>query len=365
MSFKYGVCTHPQNVTERDFQEMRKLGVKYVRIDFNVAWYFTPAYAPSEFSVYDQIVRWGKTYGVEIIAILNTVPSWILAGDVNIPTGATFNEFVTEFGKWTRLVVDRYKGSITYFEIWNEPNNWGSWNDPEGIVVGDHIYGKAVTKYVTLLKKAYSQAKMANPNCLIITGGISNDVRYLQEMYDNEAKGYFDLFGSHPYFYHSPTKNYDVDYINPEGHEWHFPKIQYMRDIMVANGDGDKKIMITELGVDGDHRNVAGPEGPTTEAIQARALTRVFQKTMQEYPYVEGIMWYQLKDTHKAFSDVPLTIANWGLFRMNGSWDPDYPNVVDYTPRLMYYAYKSLLAPKPIIPILFILGLLYLLTRRG
>jgi hypothetical protein len=135
-------------------------------------------------------------------------------------------------------------------------------------------------------------------------------------MYDNGAKGYFDLFGSHPYFAHSPTKNYDVDYST--GDEWEFPTIQYMRNIMVANGDGDKKIMITELGVDGQ----PGPEGPTTEAIQARALTRVFEKTEQEYPFVKGIMWFHLRTN----------MENYGLLRE------------DYTPRLMYYDYKQFIA---------------------
>jgi len=345
--FMYGVCAHPSTLTERDFQEAKTLGVKYLRMDFN--W---PDIETSrgvfEWSKYDQFVQWGKQYGIEIIPILLMTPWWLYSSpgtDFAIPpSGAAFDDFVSEFGKFTYAVVDHYKGSINYFEIWNEPNNLGSWTDPEATIVGDHVFGKAVTKYVTLLKSAYLQAKMANPNCLIISGGISNCERYLQEMYDNGAKGYFDLFGSHPYFAHSPTKNYDVDYINPDEPEWTFPAIQYMRNIMIANGDEAKDILITELGVDDWP---GGPEGPTTQAMQADRLTRIFEKTIAEYPYVEGIMWYQLKDTHEAFSSVPVTIANWGLFRMNGSWDPDYPNVVDYTPRLMYYAYKQLISTHP------------------
>jgi hypothetical protein len=315
----YGVCGWPWTLTERDFQEAKNLGVKYLRMDF--VW---PDIETSrgvfEWGQYDQFVEWGQQYGIEIIPILLMVPYWLYPSASNWvipPLGATFDDFVSEFGKFTYQVVNRYKESIKYFEIWNEPNNLGSWDDPEATVVGDHVFGKAVTKYVTLLKTAYLQAKMANPNCLIISGGISNCERYLQEMYDNGAKGYFDLFGSHPYFAHSPAKNYDVDYINPDGDEWEFPKIQYMRDVMVANGDGDKKIMITELGVDGQ----PGPEGETTEAIQARALTRVFQKIDEEFPYVIGVMWFHLRTE----------MENYGLLRE------------DYTPRQMYYAYQQLI----------------------
>jgi len=332
---------------------MQALGVKYVRMDFrwpdlektrDAPWAFTEKGSWSPKESYDTYVGYSQTYGIEIIACLLGVPSWILPGEINIPTGAAFDDFVTQYGQFVYAVVDHYKEDITYFEIWNEPNVRQSWNDTEGTRYHDFIHGEATRKYVKLLQEAYTQAKAANPNCVIITGGIANDHKYLQEMYQYGAKGYFDVFGSHPYFANSPTKNYDVDYINAQGHEYQFPKIQYMRDVMIANGDEAKKILITEVGVDGDFGGVDGPEGPTTQEIQADRLTKVFEKTQQEFPYVEGIMWYQLKDTHKAFPSVPVTIANWGLFRMNGSWDPDYPNVVDYTPRLMYYAYKQLIA---------------------
>jgi hypothetical protein len=353
--FFYGVCAHPWALTERDFQEMQTLGVKYVRMDFrwpdiektrDAPWDFTEKGYWSPKESYDTFVGLAKKYGIEIIVLLNKVPSWISpSGDTIIPpTGPDFDDFVTQFGQFVYAVVDHYKGDLTYFEIWNEPNTRTFWTDGEGTLYHGFIHGEATRKYVLLLQEAYIQAKAANPICVVITGGIANDHKYLQEMYSYGAKGYFDVFGSHPYFANSPTKNWDVDYINPHEHEWHFPKIQYMRDVMVANGDEAKRILITEVGVDGDYGGVEGPEGPTTQEIQADRLTRVFEKTQQEFPYVEGIMWYQLKDTHKAYSSVPVTIANWGLFRMNGPWDPDYPNVVDYTPRLMYYAYKQLIS---------------------
>ena len=306
--------------------------------------YMKRAWSPKE--SYDTYVTYSQTYGIKIIALLQAIPSWIgTGGEFNIPPyGPVFDDLITQYGDFVYAVVNHHKGAINRFEIWNEPNTPTSWNDTEGTRYHDFIHGEATRKYVALLKEAYTQAKAANPNCVIITGGIGNDKIYLQEMYSYGAKGYFDVFGSHPYFANSPTKNWDVDYINPAGHEYHFPKIQYMRDVMVANGDGSKKILITEVGVDGDFGGVPGPEGPTTQEMQADRLTRVFEKTKQEFPYVEGIMWYQLKDTHKAFSSVPVTIANWGLFRMNGTWDPEYPNVTDYTPRLMYYAYKQLIS---------------------
>lgn len=356
IGFMYGVCAHPWALTERDFQEMQTLGVKYVRMDFrwpdiekirDAPWNFAEKGAWSPKSSYDTFAAWSEQYGVEIIPCLVAFPNWISPAENAVPpVGAAFDDAVAQFGEFVHAVVDHYKGSITYFEIWNEPGSSGSWNDPEGTPISGGFIGEAIRKYVVLLKEAYTQAKAANPNCVIITGGQGNLRILFQQMYDYGAKGYFDVLGSHPYFGSSPTKNYDVDYFNPTGDIYEFPKIQYLRDIMVAQGDGAKKILITEVGVDGQFP-LPIPEGETQQSIQADRLTRVFQKTLQEYPYVQGIMWYQLKDTHKAFSSIPVTIANWGLFRMNGSWDPEYPNVTDYTPRLMYYAYKQLIPTPP------------------
>jgi len=319
--FLYGVCSHPWSLNERDFQEMQKLGVKYIRMDFSWQGFQSARGAPFNFTNYDRFTNWSRIYGVKIIPILMRVPSWFgTGGDINIPNITAFDDFVSQFGDFVYAVVDHYKDNITYFEIWNEPNWYKFWNDSDATYKnGEFVRGTGISKYVTLLKEAYTRAKAANPNCKIISGGIGNDDYYLEEMYNYGVKGYFDIFGSHPYFGSSPTKNYDVDYINPQGDIWDFPKIQYMRNVMVANGDGAKTILITELGIDDEN----GPEGPTNEEIQADRLTRIFEKTLQEFPYVEGIMWYKLRDT---------STGNYGLFKS------------DYTTRLMYYAYKQLIS---------------------
>lgn len=190
----YGVCSHPWALTERDCQEMKKLGVKYLRIDF-----MGP---PLDYGQCDQIVQWAKENGLQIVALLQ--------GDPTIPSGVAFDSFVSQFGQFVHEVVVHYNGNITYFEIWNEPNTIGAWNDSEATLYnGFYIRGKAIAKYVELLKEAYTQAKSADPNSQIISGGIANDWIYLQGMYDNGVKGYFDYLGLHPYFNHSPTKNYD------------------------------------------------------------------------------------------------------------------------------------------------------------
>ncbi|MCW4045023.1 MAG: endo-1,4-beta-xylanase [Candidatus Bathyarchaeota archaeon] len=318
----YGVCGWPWTLTERDFQEAKNLGVKYLRMDFPWGAFEYYNGATFTFTEYDRFVTWAKNNDIEIIPILCNVPSWYNTGsEWKIPTGSGFSDFVTRFGNYVYRVVDHYKADIKYFEIWNEPNIVNFWNDPEGTLVWDFFNrGSSVQKYVTLLQTAYTQAKLANPNSIIISGGLAaNDDIYLQQMYNYGAKGYFDLLGLHPYFKpNSPTINYDPDYVRWgvwDPHE--FPKISLMKDVMEVNGDTSIDILITELGV-GDG---AGPEGATTEAIQARALTRVFEKLGQEFPYVIGCMWFHLRTD----------MENYGLLREN------------YIPRQMYYAYRQII----------------------
>jgi hypothetical protein len=102
-----------------------------------------------------------------------------------------------------------------------------------------------------------------------------------------------------------------------------FPKIQFMRDVMVANGDEDKKIFITELGI-GDS---VGPEGVTTDEMRADRLTRVFEKIDHDpgYPFIAGLMWFQLRERSSVRSYV-YSILN-----------------EDYSPRPIYYAYKDVI----------------------
>ena len=81
-----------------------------------------------------------------------------------------------------------------------------------------------------------------------------------QGLYARGAGGYFDGVAHHPYSF--PT--------NPlEAHDWNaFTQTQTIYDVMVANGDGAKKVWGTEVGAptgtDGEraHRGAAGAVGP-------------------------------------------------------------------------------------------------------
>lgn len=301
MRICYGVASHPWVLTKRDFEEMKILRVKYVRIDFIWQDFQPTRGAAFRFFKYDQYVEWAKSNSLEVIALMVYVPPWftsLRSDQFTIPSGSSFNEFVAEYGEFVYTVVDHYKDDITYFEIWNEANLCSYWNDSEGTLErGRYNRGFAVAKYVKLLKESFIRAKAANPSSRIISSGLGeNDYVFVQQMYENGVKGYFDYLGLHPYFWHGPIKNYDPDYVDWDNKNFEqFPKIELVRNVMVSCGDDDKHIFVTELGIG----NSNGPQGVTTEEMRADRLRRLFEIIDHDpgYRFVNAVIWYQFRDS--------------------------------------------------------------------
>ena len=92
-----------------------------------------------------------------------------------------------DWKKHVRDVVSRYKGTVRYFEIMNEPNLFF---EPE--------------EYMPYLKAAYETAKAANPDCVIIgicaTGDFSGNLGgFIEECAKLGAFKYCDAVSFHPY----------------------------------------------------------------------------------------------------------------------------------------------------------------------
>ena len=92
-----------------------------------------------------------------------------------------------DWKKHIRDVVSRYKGTVRYFEIMNEPNLFF---DP--------------AEYVPYLKAAYETAKAVNPDCVIIgicaTGDFSGNLGgFIDECGKLGAFKYCDAVSFHPY----------------------------------------------------------------------------------------------------------------------------------------------------------------------
>jgi hypothetical protein len=108
-------------------------------------------------------------------------------------------------------------------------------------------------------------------------------------MYRAGAKGYFDAVGSHVYPYNR------ADYCPADVSEkrGYLCGLHQMHDVMEANGDGHKKIWLTEFGrysctAEGrrQHRHKC-----TTVEEQARFVTESY-RFLQSYSYVQAAIWF-------------------------------------------------------------------------
>ncbi len=226
---------------QRTLALVREMGAPWI-VEYFPWGYIEPAKGQFSWQHADTVVNHAVNQGLTVIARLDFVPEWAR------PENTTFRyldeEHYRDYGDFVYAFVDHFKGRVDYFVIWNEPNLSFEWGyrpvDPEA--------------YTELLKLAYSRAKEANPDCHILSGGLAptiaregnewglSDLIFLQRMYDAGAKDYFDIMAIHAYGYVFPPDD------PPAENKINLARAELIREVMVRNGDGDKKIIITEAG---------------------------------------------------------------------------------------------------------------------
>lgn len=243
----------------------------------------------SAWEKYDHIVSLAEKYGLELIVRLSNPPAWSRADGDKRGTFAPPDNF-EDFGDFVYTVVSRYRGRIRYYQIWNEPNIYPEWGEqpvnPE--------------EYTRLLQIAYTRAKQADPNVVIICGALAstielgprdlNDFIFLQRMYDAGAKDYFDIMAMQGYGLWSGP--YDRR-MNPR--VINYSRVLFIRDIMVKNGDAHKPIWISEMNWNAVPEGLPAPYGRVTLEQQARYAVMAYQRAQEEWPWVGVVNFWFFK----------------------------------------------------------------------
>lgn len=248
--------------------------------------------AISAWAKYDNIVDLAEKYGIQIQARLDNPPKWSRAnpdaGDKAPPDD--YQDFVN----FAVAVAERYQGRIRYYQIWNEPNANEEWGkqpvNPEA--------------YTDLLCRTYTALKAVDPNIVVISGPLSptvelternlNDFIFLQRMYDAGAKNCFDVMSAQGYgFFSGPTDR------RMRPMTLTYSRHIYIRDIMVANGDANKSIWISEAAWNPqpDDPNIIqnGAFGIVTEEEAARYMPLAYQRAQEEWPWIGNISYWFFK----------------------------------------------------------------------
>jgi hypothetical protein len=239
---------------------------------------------------------------IEIVATLMSVPAW--------PNGATpenakgwFDSYPPkDLRDWQQAVsriVNRYRHRIKHWEVWNEEN---------GI---DFFRPQPDAKaYTELLKVTYGAAKAADPECLVVLGGLQMNgiianpwsewkvTGFLEDLYKAGAEPFFDVCNIHPYA--SPKEG--------AGHMMNLTRDTF--SLMARYGDTSKPLWITEVG--------CGANSSQAEEEQAHLLADTYTLAGAE-PRIDRVFWFLLRDMKK---DLLGPESSMGLFKVNGEHRP-------------------------------------------
>jgi polysaccharide biosynthesis protein PslG len=188
--------------------------------------------------------------------------------------------------------VGDLRGSITRWQIWNEPNHYPFVQAPV-----DPGW------YTRLLQAAYLTIKSVDVWTTVLAGGTSpagNDpnghdiapATFLAFVYGFGGKGYFDGFAHHP-------SSFPCDPMTPA--DWNsFLQSASIYWTMAAHGEAAKKVWGTEVGAPtgADVGTCGGGNGASvTEPVQAMLTARILTSWTVDFGAFTGpLIWYQVRD---------------------------------------------------------------------
>ncbi len=259
----------------------------------------------------DWLVRAADYYGLEIVARLDKPPPWAVDDSTALSAPPRRTEDYAEFA---RRVAERYRGRISAYILWNEPNlaiEWGN-RKPDAV------------QYAALLRAGAQAVRAADPDARVIAAApaptnensdrAQDDRQFLRELYAAGAADSFDALAAHPYAFGLPP---DAPAAANDG--LNLKRISSLREIMQENGDSAKPIWITEFGYPTEQ-----PPGYADRVVneeqQAQYLAEAYNQARDELPYVERFTVWNL------VRDLPADDEQFGytLLRADGSTKPGY-----------------------------------------
>jgi hypothetical protein len=187
-----------------------------------------------EWSHFDRDLDLAVRYGQEpILCIVNT-PAWASPTDEATHLYPYRAKLLGEFSSFCEDLAARTKGKARLFQLWNEPNGCG-WHFEDGFNHAD--------EYLPVLAACREGLAKGNPEAVLSIGGLDDAEGhapiFLGRLYDElkkrpaGARSFFDVVSDHPYSDTTSAMR---------------AKLDALRKILEANGDGARPFWITEYG---------------------------------------------------------------------------------------------------------------------
>jgi O-antigen ligase len=252
---------------------------------------------PGEFqwTKWDRIVAHAREYGLDLVAVLDTTPTWARdPGEADLVNAAPAR--VEDYARFVQAIVRRYGDSAAppswhlYVQLWDNPNVhpfWGRRNaDP--------------SEYTALLRAGAQAARSASPGIKVLSAGLApngelvrghpdySDVLFLRGMYEAGARDYFDILGAKPYGMWTGPEDRRVS-----ENVLNFSRVILLREEMVDYGDAAKPIWAVEFGWNAlppGWQGKASPWGTDAEEVQAARLVQAVQRARSEWSWMGALL---------------------------------------------------------------------------
>jgi hypothetical protein len=245
-----------------------------------------------DFDVLETAVSAARRAGMAVVLQVNRTPG---SQDAHHAAYGPTTRAARE--SWVRAfsgLVGRFRTSVSYYEIWNEPDVdqfWLPQPDPAA--------------YAALLHDAYLAAKQVDDQVQIVGGNFSaNSIGFLGRMYDamdarygrytsRKHHYYFDVLGVHPYtggdgMAYAPTDATPRPEETSQGEvDRSFLGFRRMRALTASRERTAKPLALGEFG----YRTDPGFHGPVPDAERARWLVDAF-RLAADAGYVRYLTWY-------------------------------------------------------------------------
>jgi polysaccharide biosynthesis protein PslG len=295
----------------------------------------------------DEIVTQAALHHLHALLVVDTSPKWASGSSAAKPQWLWLPpRNATVYGEFAAMVAARYgPGGVFWrdhpelsiylpagLELWNEENIESFWG-------GETPSPKV---YAAMVEAAYPLIKQADPTMTVVLGGLSpsgayddvtcssrtgqghnatnwNGLNYLQVLYADGIHGYFDAVGWHPYnFWNGATAAQMLAYNSCSAWSQMSATPVSVRSLMIANGDADKRVWITETGAPSCAANVSF--SPCVSPVQQADLASTEARLWRTLSWAGGFYWYDIRDDNVTQQ----VQAHFGAVSANDSPNPSY-----------------------------------------
>ncbi len=253
----YAVVGFVPSVTR--WNAIRDAGIGWVRCPFNWDLVEQPQKGTFNWILQDDMVAQANARGLHIYAGLGYTPTWASAGGHSYDVPNNFQDWYD----YVFTCVNRYKASIKYWEVWNEPNLSMFWAGTRSQYINN------------ILKMASDAAHAADPDCMIFAPecGDQNFIRDALQLAGNKV----DIISLHKYGSGGGSPDTPANRI---------AGIDSLHNYIVSLGYSGKAIWVTESGWASDDPGM-------TEQLEGDYLVGMLAG-MSSRPWWKTFFWYQI-----------------------------------------------------------------------